>query len=231
IIAELMWTNRAIEDAIGTAPHHVRAPYGYTDSRVLAVIKALGMQTIKWNADTRDWASAEENLNSFRQWMAAPPSAAPITLQHDIQPSTASSLPQVFEILGGNARFVSVANCLGVNPYFDVNVRPPPPPPPPQTTQTPTTTIVPPPDVTTTPPIGGVVPGQTLPSIPDISIPEANNNNNNNQAGVGNLGMNSTNGTTFTTTTFSDAGARGIDWIARNLMFVLFLVSLVMVYL
>jgi peptidoglycan/xylan/chitin deacetylase (PgdA/CDA1 family) len=55
IIAETVWTTRAIYQAIGVVPQYYRAPYGDVDDRVKKVINSLNMKLVKWNRDSEDW--------------------------------------------------------------------------------------------------------------------------------------------------------------------------------
>lgn len=53
---ELEQTNEAIRHATGFTPCLWRPPYGATDPAVESLARRLGMLTIDWNIDPRDWA-------------------------------------------------------------------------------------------------------------------------------------------------------------------------------
>ncbi|CAG8592731.1 5199_t:CDS:2 [Paraglomus brasilianum] len=45
VVAELKWTLKAIKDTIGLTPKYMRSPFGDTDNRVRAIIKAVGLKS------------------------------------------------------------------------------------------------------------------------------------------------------------------------------------------
>jgi peptidoglycan/xylan/chitin deacetylase (PgdA/CDA1 family) len=78
--SQLTATSDAIEAVTGARPTLFRPPYGYTSTPIDALARGLGMRTIMWDLDTRDWdlpgapAIAESILT-------APPGA--VILLHD----------------------------------------------------------------------------------------------------------------------------------------------------
>lgn len=60
IVAEMKWTEKAIEDATGYRVKYMRPPYGDIDNRVRFVLKKLGYIVVDWTGDTfdtNDWKS------------------------------------------------------------------------------------------------------------------------------------------------------------------------------
>jgi len=49
-------TNQAIHAVAGVEPTLLRPPYGEVDSRVVDIAASLGMRTVLWSVDPRDWA-------------------------------------------------------------------------------------------------------------------------------------------------------------------------------
>ncbi|HLI60817.1 MAG TPA: polysaccharide deacetylase family protein [Solirubrobacteraceae bacterium] len=54
--AQLAQTNASIRRATGFTPCLWRPPYGATDPQVESLARTLGLLTVNWNDDTRDWA-------------------------------------------------------------------------------------------------------------------------------------------------------------------------------
>ena len=48
VIAEIVWTMRAIRELIGVTPTLLRPPFGDIDPRVRSIAKALGLHIIIW---------------------------------------------------------------------------------------------------------------------------------------------------------------------------------------
>ncbi|KAG0289350.1 chitin deacetylase, partial [Dissophora globulifera] len=58
IVAEVKWTEKAIEDVIGYRVKYLRPPYGDIDDRVRFVLKKMGYIVVDWGGDTfdvQDW--------------------------------------------------------------------------------------------------------------------------------------------------------------------------------
>lgn len=65
IVAEMKWTEKAIEDATGYRVRYMRPPYGDVDNRVRFVLKKLGYTVVDWTGDTfdsNDWKSTRRFL-------------------------------------------------------------------------------------------------------------------------------------------------------------------------
>ncbi|EJD54576.1 glycoside hydrolase/deacetylase [Auricularia subglabra TFB-10046 SS5] len=98
IIAELGWTKKIIQDAIGVTPKYMRPPFGDIDDRVRAISMAMGLTPIIWtntgadSFDTFDWMvqtgvrTAQESLTQFEVILgnATALSTGFIVLQHDL---------------------------------------------------------------------------------------------------------------------------------------------------
>lgn len=85
IVAELVYTSLAIQQAIGVTPLFFRPPYGDIDDRVRAIIHACGLKVILWNRDTADTSAAANATVAALAWVApAAPRIGSIVLQHDL---------------------------------------------------------------------------------------------------------------------------------------------------
>jgi peptidoglycan/xylan/chitin deacetylase (PgdA/CDA1 family) len=132
IVAEIMYTARAIRDVIGVMPNYFRPPFGDIDPRVRAVLRAMGMQIILWNRDTEDAWSLNVNA-TFAQWFSQPQMGT-ISLQHDLFPSAGAQIPETLAMASRSGyRFRTVMSCLGRSdgyrsfPTIPVYVPPTPP--------------------------------------------------------------------------------------------------------
>lgn len=56
VYAELAATQNVVRSTSGTTPHWFRPPYGAVDPRVAGIAASLGLRTILWSVDPRDWS-------------------------------------------------------------------------------------------------------------------------------------------------------------------------------
>ncbi|CAG8568256.1 853_t:CDS:2 [Racocetra fulgida] len=123
IIAEMKWTELAIQKAVNLTPRCMRPPTGDIDDRVRGIVKQLGYKVILWNHDTFDWKSASNttippyDLNwipqNFTLW-AKNQSATTgvISLEHDLYATSASKAPEAMDIVKANGfTALQVSNC------------------------------------------------------------------------------------------------------------------------
>jgi len=64
IIAELKWTEKAIEAASGVKPRYWRPPYGDVDNRVRAIATKMGYKNLLWYFDNGDYLAYGTNPTS-----------------------------------------------------------------------------------------------------------------------------------------------------------------------
>ncbi|KAI8921480.1 hypothetical protein BC831DRAFT_515249 [Entophlyctis helioformis] len=123
IVAEILFTARAIKEVVGVTPRFVRPPFGETDDRVRAVITALGFQSIMWNRDTLDGSGNTQVAALARGWVQAmsngtTPRVGVISLEHDLYEAAVAQAPSVMTIVAADARvFKTVAECTGLAAY------------------------------------------------------------------------------------------------------------------
>jgi peptidoglycan/xylan/chitin deacetylase (PgdA/CDA1 family) len=55
IVEELTRTQQAVAAASGVTPHWFRPPYGAIDARVANIAASLGLHSVTWSVDPRDW--------------------------------------------------------------------------------------------------------------------------------------------------------------------------------
>jgi peptidoglycan/xylan/chitin deacetylase (PgdA/CDA1 family) len=111
---ELTRTNAAIERAAGYRPCLFRAPFGATSPALIAEAGALGMLTVGWDVDPRDWSLPGPDAIVHRILTAAHPGA--IVLMHDgggPREETVAALPRVVaQLRGAGYGFVTVPQLM-----------------------------------------------------------------------------------------------------------------------
>ncbi|KAG9284200.1 hypothetical protein G9A89_002860 [Geosiphon pyriformis] len=128
IIAEIKWTEKAIEAATGgLIPTLVRPPYGDYDDRVRGIIEQLGYKTAIWDRDSRDWVSVSDPnfeiqwvTDNFTLWSTQKTELdyGHISLEHDLYEHTAELAPDAMNILkDAGWKLKTIAECTSVNPY------------------------------------------------------------------------------------------------------------------
>ncbi len=112
IEAEIVETNSAVHMATGQAPTIVRPPYGAINQSVLAELGRLGMASIFWSVDTRDWADRNSAIVCQRAVEGARPGS--IILLHDIHKTSVEAVPCILSQLSQKGfRFVTVRQLIG----------------------------------------------------------------------------------------------------------------------
>jgi peptidoglycan-N-acetylglucosamine deacetylase len=79
----LLRTRRAIRDADGRAAPIMRPPYGAVDGRVRAVAADLGMATVMWTVDPRDWSGRSASAIASSALAQLRPRSTNIVVLHD----------------------------------------------------------------------------------------------------------------------------------------------------
>lgn len=109
---QLANTNSAITSATGKTPTLARPPYGATSPTVFAQLQSLGLSSIHWSVDTRDWADRNSQIVCNRAVGNTRPGA--IILLHDIHKTSVDATPCIIETLQKQGyRLVSVSSLLG----------------------------------------------------------------------------------------------------------------------
>lgn len=90
--------SETIASLTGIAPRYYRAPYGeYSDAMLAVVEDTVGLQTIQWDVDSRDWQkrSAEEMASS----VIGSVQNGSILLFHNDTPNTPQALRSIIPVL------------------------------------------------------------------------------------------------------------------------------------
>lgn len=106
---EIQDTQAAIEAATGIPSTMVRPPYGSVNQ---AVIDQMGLPSIYWSVDSKDWKS--RNAQAIFQEVKAHVCSGSIILMHDIHQPTVDSLESVLQYLTAEKySMVTVPELLG----------------------------------------------------------------------------------------------------------------------
>ena len=109
---EISSTNNILQGITGVKPTTLRPPYGATNAAVQRVVSNLGMSSILWSVDTRDWADRNSNIVCNRAISNARPGA--IILMHDIHRTSVDAVPCILQNLSSQGyQFVTVDKLLG----------------------------------------------------------------------------------------------------------------------
>jgi peptidoglycan/xylan/chitin deacetylase (PgdA/CDA1 family) len=114
-IHQLEQTSDLIESCSGQRPRLFRPPYGATDDDVTGIAAAMGMATITWNIDPRDYNDA--NPEATAEHVISMASSGSIILMHEGHPNTLLALPIIVNALRAEGyKFVTVGEMLGLHP-------------------------------------------------------------------------------------------------------------------
>jgi peptidoglycan-N-acetylglucosamine deacetylase len=147
IEAQINLTADAIQQATGVRPTLFRPPYGIVNTRVLAQANLLGLTTIIWNDEARDWSTPGTSVIVSRVLRLAGDGA--IILLHDgggDRSQTIAALPTIITTLRSSGfKFVTLQQMLNDLPKhpastqapISVSTLTPPPLPSPDSSPTP----------------------------------------------------------------------------------------------
>jgi len=122
---QLQRTIAVIRALTGYTPCVFRPPYGAYDSAVVQTARSLGLATVLWNVDPRDWAlPGTESIVTTALAEVRPGS---IILSHDgggPRGQTLAAYPQIFRALRARGlRVVTIPELLGFRPVYRPCIR------------------------------------------------------------------------------------------------------------
>jgi peptidoglycan-N-acetylglucosamine deacetylase len=119
-IRQMLSTQGAIRRATGYTPCLFRAPYGAVSGLLTRQARGLGMNTIEWSVDPRDWSRPGTGAIYSRIVSATRPGA--IILMHDgggPRGETVAALSRVISTLRARGyRFATLPQLLGLAPRY-----------------------------------------------------------------------------------------------------------------
>ncbi|MGJ4849840.1 polysaccharide deacetylase family protein [Bacillota bacterium Meth-B3] len=100
-----------IEEAIGTRPTLMRAPYGAIDKDLAKVLGELGPTFVQWSVDPRDWKDRDADTVYLRIMDKVKPGQ--IVLMHDLYSSTTDAVKKLIPALKKKGyTFVTVSELI-----------------------------------------------------------------------------------------------------------------------
>jgi len=118
VVAQLARNQAVIHRAAGVTPHWFRPPYMDVDSRIVGIAAALGLRTVTWSVDPRDWALpgvpyiVQTALNNIQP--------GSVVIMHDgggNRSETVSALPTIIRDLKKSGyRFATLDELFGLAP-------------------------------------------------------------------------------------------------------------------
>jgi peptidoglycan/xylan/chitin deacetylase (PgdA/CDA1 family) len=122
IIEQLEPTNDLIEDCSGQRPQLFRPPYGAYNEYVIGAAERMGMATIMWDIDPKDWKDPSPDL--IAEYVVSRATSGSIVLLHEGHQNTLTALPIILDTLMAEGyRFITVGEMLGLYPGFARKVR------------------------------------------------------------------------------------------------------------
>ncbi|MFN8131016.1 MAG: polysaccharide deacetylase family protein [Solirubrobacteraceae bacterium] len=118
--SQLRGTSRRIRSATGYTPCVFRPPYGAFSGGLIRIARGLGMNTVNWDVDPRDWSRPGQGAIYSRIVNAVRPGS--IVLMHDgggPRGQTVGALPGIIANLKRRGyRFETVPQLLGLKPVI-----------------------------------------------------------------------------------------------------------------
>jgi peptidoglycan-N-acetylglucosamine deacetylase len=107
---EIEETNRILR-GFGANPVLFRPPYGRYNETLLRIAHDLGMSTVLWNVDTRDWQVRDPD--KIVQTVQTAAGTGSVLLLHSTYPTTAVALPRVIaDLRGKGCQFVTLSQWI-----------------------------------------------------------------------------------------------------------------------
>jgi peptidoglycan/xylan/chitin deacetylase (PgdA/CDA1 family) len=120
VYSELSWTLRSIRSLSGYTPCVFRPPYGAYSPSVLQTARSLGLATVLWNVDPRDWA--RPGTAAIEHQILAQVHRGSIIVSHDgggPRGETLAAYPSVIAALRARGyRIVTIPELLGFRPVY-----------------------------------------------------------------------------------------------------------------
>jgi peptidoglycan/xylan/chitin deacetylase (PgdA/CDA1 family) len=117
---ELQQTIAAIRSVTGYTPCVFRPPYGAYDGSVVLTARQLGLATIMWNDDPRDWALP--GRGAIERQVLAQVQPGSIIISHDgggPRAETLAAYPSIISRLRARGyRIVTIPELLGFRPVY-----------------------------------------------------------------------------------------------------------------
>ncbi len=118
--SQITRTQRAIRSATGYTPCIFRPPYGATSGALVSEVRALGLTSVLWSVDPRDWTTP--GTGAIRARVLSQARRGGIVLMHDgggPRSQTVAALRGIIRTFKArHYRFMTVPAALGYKPVF-----------------------------------------------------------------------------------------------------------------
>jgi peptidoglycan/xylan/chitin deacetylase (PgdA/CDA1 family) len=120
VYGQLRHTIQAIRSLTGYTPCVFRPPYGAYDGSVLSTARSLGLATVMWNVDPRDWALP--GTAAIERTVLSQVQPGSIIISHDgggPRGQTLAAYPRIIDALRARGyRIVTIPELLGFRPVY-----------------------------------------------------------------------------------------------------------------
>ena len=110
IASQLTTSGDSIFAAAGVRPKCMRPPYGRLNATATSTIASLGLSTIMWTHDTRDWDTAVTSVGSIVNTLNTVSNGS-IVLMHDFAPNTIIAVDQWLAANVSRFEFRTIPSC------------------------------------------------------------------------------------------------------------------------
>jgi peptidoglycan/xylan/chitin deacetylase (PgdA/CDA1 family) len=110
IADQLNTAEDSIAAAAGVRPNCMRPPYGYLNTTASNTIASLGLSTILWTHDTRDWDTSVTSVQAIVNTLNTV-SDGSIVLMHDWAPNTLVAVDQWLAANASRFEFRTIPSC------------------------------------------------------------------------------------------------------------------------
>ncbi|KAL0563607.1 hypothetical protein V5O48_018457, partial [Marasmius crinis-equi] len=121
---DLLWkVEQALQRIVGVTPAFFRPPFGNYNDLVRQVASARGQSVVIWDYDGQDATAnpptLDQRVENYRKLIKEQKPSTILTLNHEVKKETVEAvIPKVVQWLKeSNYRMVTVAECLGMQPY------------------------------------------------------------------------------------------------------------------
>jgi len=111
VLKQLEECNAKVEAITGVRPNLFRAPYGAYDNALIDATADLGMHTIQWDVDSRDWKD-EYTIQMIVDGVVNNVKSGSIVLFHNAAKNTPEALPIILEKLSAEGYSFVLVNDL-----------------------------------------------------------------------------------------------------------------------
>jgi len=123
LISEMSRTEDAIYKITGASPAFTRCPYGEYNDLTVKVATSRQQKLVNWDFDSGDSTGVKvEDQKKLYDLVALNRPSNLLSLQHEVyNTSVYEVLPHAISVLKDKYKFVTVAECLGMEPYLRVD--------------------------------------------------------------------------------------------------------------